>query len=268
MGKNAIGNGRRSRRPRSLPDWCRPLAGSGDSLAEPSRPHPPACPVIAAAAERRASARLRLPEPHIGLPELLARPHHQHTHRRYIEVIRYPPVPRRCRTGTTWKSRSRGYCMVSGSRMSSASAIYCWAEEQGVAPEELFRRSGQPGAARLDGTVLQPTGRRVACPAPEAKGAIIAFNDVLTRAHLTAHSRRAGRRAAGREGRSERRSKVPILNSASRAAARRATRRCNRPPTSLASNAPPQPTKPPAWARRGRRRRVGLHSILMRRPAR
>jgi sugar (pentulose or hexulose) kinase len=59
------------------------------------------------------------------------------------------------------------------------------AEEKGVAPEQLLDdliREVPPGS---DGLVLQPywsPGLKV--PGPEAKGAVIGFSDVHTRAHL------------------------------------------------------------------------------------
>jgi sugar (pentulose or hexulose) kinase len=83
------------------------------------------------------------------------------------------------------------------------------ADELGVAAEALFDdlvRSTEPGAM---GLMLQPTwtpGVRV--PGPEAKGAMIGFGDVHTRAHLyrailegLAYAlREGGERAAGRAG--------------------------------------------------------------------
>ncbi len=86
------------------------------------------------------------------------------------------------------------------------------ADEQGVEPEALFDelvRAVPPGS---DGLVLQPywsPGLKV--PGPEAKGAIIGFSDVHTRAHLY-RAILEGLAYALREGmeRTSRRSHVPI----------------------------------------------------------
>src|SRR5690606_4962 len=79
----------------------------------------------------------------------------------------------------------RGYWMVNWFKREFAQAEVLEAESRGVAPETLFDdllRQSPPGAL---GLTLQPfwnPGVRV--PGPEAKGAIIGFGDIHTRAHL------------------------------------------------------------------------------------
>lgn len=79
----------------------------------------------------------------------------------------------------------RGYWMVNWFKREFAQAEVMEAESRGVAPESLFDdllRQSPPGAL---GLTLQPfwnPGVRI--PGPEAKGAIIGFGDVHTRAHL------------------------------------------------------------------------------------
>lgn len=79
----------------------------------------------------------------------------------------------------------RGYWMVNWFKREFAQIEVMEAEHKGVAPESLFDdllRQSPPGAL---GLTLQPfwnPGVRI--PGPEAKGAIIGFGDVHTRAHL------------------------------------------------------------------------------------
>jgi sugar (pentulose or hexulose) kinase len=86
------------------------------------------------------------------------------------------------------------------------------AEEQGLQPEELFDELVHRVPPGSDGLVLQPywsPGLKV--PGPEARGAIIGFGDVHTRAHLY-RAILEGLAFALREGaeRTSRRSGVPI----------------------------------------------------------
>lgn len=79
----------------------------------------------------------------------------------------------------------RGYWMVNWFKREFAAAEVLEAEHLGIQPEALFDdllKKSPPGAL---GLMLQPfwnPGVRV--PGPEAKGAIIGFGDVHTRAHL------------------------------------------------------------------------------------
>ncbi len=79
----------------------------------------------------------------------------------------------------------RGYWMVSWFRQEFGHREEAIARERGVEPEVLFDeliRDVPPGSA---GLVLQPYwSPGVKIPGPEARGAIIGFGDVHTRAHL------------------------------------------------------------------------------------
>lgn len=79
----------------------------------------------------------------------------------------------------------RGYWMVNWFKREFAAAEVLQAEQQGIEPEVLFEdllAQSPPGAM---GLTLQPFWNPgVKIPGPEAKGAIIGFGDVHTRAHL------------------------------------------------------------------------------------
>ncbi|MDF1822147.1 MAG: FGGY-family carbohydrate kinase [Alcanivoracaceae bacterium] len=79
----------------------------------------------------------------------------------------------------------RGYWMVNWFKREFAAAEVLKAEQQGIEPEVLFEQllaESPPGAM---GLTLQPFWNPgVKVPGPEAKGAIIGFGDVHTRAHL------------------------------------------------------------------------------------
>lgn len=109
------------------------------------------------------------------------------TDTRYIEAIRLVPaypaaMPHTYNTETIVQ---RGYWMVNWFKREFGIREQRIATERGVEPETLFDellRQVPPGAM---GLVLQPywsPGVRV--PGPEAKGAIIGFGDIHTRAHI------------------------------------------------------------------------------------
>ncbi len=79
----------------------------------------------------------------------------------------------------------RGYWMVNWFKREFAAQEVLLAEQRGIAPEVLFDdllTESPPGAM---GLVLQPFWNPgVKFPGPEAKGAVIGFGDVHTRAHL------------------------------------------------------------------------------------
>ena len=106
---------------------------------------------------------------------------------RYVESMPLVPAYAAAMPGyyNTEVIVQRGYWMVNWFKREFAQAEVLEAQQQGVAPESLFDdllKQTQPGA---NGLILQPfwnPGVRV--PGPEAKGAIIGFGDVHTRAHL------------------------------------------------------------------------------------
>lgn len=79
----------------------------------------------------------------------------------------------------------RGYWMVNWFKREFASHEVRLAEERGIAPEVLFDTLLDESPAGAMGLVLQPFWNPgVKFPGPEAKGAVIGFGDVHTRAHL------------------------------------------------------------------------------------
>lgn len=106
---------------------------------------------------------------------------------RYLEVTpSIPPYPAAVPgTYNTEVQIFRGYWMVQWFKEQFGLIESLSASESGRSPEELFDQlvdSVPPGAA---GLVLQPYwGPGIKMPGPEAKGAVIGFSDVHTRAHL------------------------------------------------------------------------------------
>ena len=106
----------------------------------------------------------------------------------------------------------RGYWMVSWFKQEFGQREDAIARERGLAPEALLDELLNEVPPGSMGLVLQPYwSPGVKVPGPEAKGAVIGFGDVHTRAHLY-RAILEGLAYALREGkeRSERRSKVPI----------------------------------------------------------
>ncbi|HEY1075722.1 MAG TPA: FGGY-family carbohydrate kinase [Fontimonas sp.] len=109
------------------------------------------------------------------------------TQTRYLEVQRMlPPYP--AAMPGAWNTEIqiyRGFWMVSWFKREFAHREQALAEQRGVAVEQLFDellREVPPGSM---GLTLQPYwSPGVRDPGPEAKGAIIGFGDVHTRAHL------------------------------------------------------------------------------------
>ncbi|MCL6431190.1 MAG: carbohydrate kinase, partial [Anaerolineae bacterium] len=132
----------------------------------------------------------------------------------YVEVIPLiPPYPAAVPGAYSLEIQVfRGYWLVSWFREEFGHPERCRSAELGVEPEALFEelaRKVPPGAL---GLTLQPFwSPGVKEPGPEAKGAIIGFGDVHTRAHLY-RAILEGLAYALREGkeRTETRSGVPI----------------------------------------------------------
>ena len=136
------------------------------------------------------------------------------THGKYLEAIPLiPPYPAAVPNLYNLEIQIyRGYWMVTWFKQEFGLREQRIAEEQGIEPEFLFDdlvNSVPPGS---EGLVLQPywsPGLRD--PGPEARGAIIGFSDVHSRAHFY-RAILEGLAYALREGkeRTEKRSKVPI----------------------------------------------------------
>lgn len=106
---------------------------------------------------------------------------------RYVEAYRFAPAYPAARPDhwTTEVMVQRGYWLVRWFKREFAAAETALARERGVAPETLFEdflRETPPGAL---GLMLQPFWNPgVPWPGAEARGAIVGFGDVHTRAHV------------------------------------------------------------------------------------
>ncbi|NTW08343.1 MAG: carbohydrate kinase [Anaerolineaceae bacterium] len=136
------------------------------------------------------------------------------THDKYIEVIPLiPPYPSAVPGLYSFEIQIyRGYWMVSWFKQEFGLREERLASEKGVEPEVLFDELVESVPPGSQGLVLQPywsPGLR--SPGPEARGAIIGFGDVHTRAHIY-RAILEGLAYALREGaeRTEKRSKVKI----------------------------------------------------------
>ncbi len=200
-----------------LPDLVRP----GDPIARitPAAAEatgiPAGLPLIAAAGDKACevlgSGAL---DPHVGAISLGTTATFNTTHRRYVEVIpMVPPYPAAVPDAYSLEVQVyRGFWMIEWFKREFGAAEVARARELGVDPEMLFDdlvAATPPGSM---GLVLQPywsPGVRI--PGPEAKGAVIGWGDVHTRAHLY-RSILEGLAYALREGmeRTGRRSRVPV----------------------------------------------------------
>lgn len=109
------------------------------------------------------------------------------TQSRYVEVQRLSPAYPAAMPGH-WNTEiqiNRGFWMVSWFKREFAHRETALAQERGVAVESLFDELVKSVPAGALGLTLQPYwSPGVRDPGPEAKGAIIGFGDVHTRAHF------------------------------------------------------------------------------------
>lgn len=149
---------------------------------------PKGLPLIAAAADKACEViGAGCLEPHIGCLSYGTTATINTIHKKYIEVIPLlPPYPAAVPARYTNEIQIyRGFWMVTWFKEQFGYHEREIAEERGIEPEQLFDElvnSVPPGS---QGLVLQPywsPGLRH--PGPEARGAIIGFGDVHTRAHL------------------------------------------------------------------------------------
>ncbi len=109
------------------------------------------------------------------------------TSRKYVEPMRWlPPYPAAVPGSYTLEVQIyRGYWMVSWFKKEFGEREMRRAAERGIAPESLFDELVEAVPPGSEGLVLQPYwSPGVRFPGPEARGAIIGFGDVHTRAHL------------------------------------------------------------------------------------
>ena len=176
--------------PRLLPDLIAQGKVLGEISAKASEATgiPVRLPVIAAAADKACevlgSGAL---EPNVACLSYGTTATINTTHAKYIEVIPLiPPYPAAVPMLYNFEIQIfRGYWMVSWFKQEFGLREQRISDEKGVEPEVLFDdlvKSVPPGS---QGLVLQPywsPGLRF--PGPEARGAIIGFNDSHTRAHI------------------------------------------------------------------------------------
>ena len=145
-------------------------------------------PIIAAAADKACEViGAGCLEPQIGCLSYGTTATINATHQKYIEVIPLiPPYPSAIPQSYNLEIQIyRGFWMVSWFKEQFAHKETLIAEEQGIMAEELFDELVNAVPPGSDGLTLQPywsPGLRH--PGPEARGAIIGFGDVHTRAHL------------------------------------------------------------------------------------
>ena len=125
--------------------------------------------------------------PHIGCISYGSSATINTTHSRYIEMIPLiPPYPAAVPDAYSLEFQVyRGYWMVSWFKNEFGLHEQRLAEERGIAAEELFDELVNAVPPGSQGLLLQPhwsPGLKV--PGPEARGAIIGFGDVHTRAHM------------------------------------------------------------------------------------
>ncbi|TMF34501.1 MAG: carbohydrate kinase [Chloroflexi bacterium] len=175
-------------------DWLPELVAPGGRLGDLTPDAgtivglPAGTPVIAAAADKACevlgSGAL---EPHVGSLSYGTTATINTTQRRYVEAIPLvPPYPAALPGAWSLEVQVyRGYWLVDWFKRQFGAAEVAQADQLGIAAEALFDdlvRATEPGAM---GLLIQPTwSPGVRIPGPEAKGAMIGFGDVHTRAHL------------------------------------------------------------------------------------
>jgi sugar (pentulose or hexulose) kinase len=200
-----------------LPDLEPPGAVLGYVTAEAAEATgiPKGLPLIAAAADKACEVLgAGCAEPELACLSYGTSATLNTTHKRYVEAIPFvPPYPAALPGAYSLEIQVyRGYWMVSWFKREFGSRERRIAEERGVAAEVLFDELIDQVPPGSMGLTLQPYwSPGVKIPGPEAKGAIIGFGDVHTRAHIY-RSILEGIAYALREGkeRTEKRAKVKI----------------------------------------------------------
>jgi sugar (pentulose or hexulose) kinase len=205
--------------PALLPDLKPPgqVLGGITAAASEATGIPAGLPLVAAAADKACevigSGSL---EPHIGCLSYGTTATINVTHKKYIEPIPLLPAFPSAIPGyyAVEVQVYRGYWMVNWFKQEFGHPELQEAAEQGLEPEALFDRLVDDIPPGSMGLLLQPYWTPgLKSPGPEAKGAVIGFGDIHTRAHLY-RSILEGLAYALREGkeRIERRSGTPITS--------------------------------------------------------
>ncbi|NLG27302.1 MAG: carbohydrate kinase [Chloroflexi bacterium] len=173
-----------------LPDLLPPgaLLGQVTRAASEATGIPEGLPMIAAAADKACEViGAGALAPHVGCLSYGTTATINTTHRRYTEVIPLvPPYPSAVPERYSLEVQIyRGYWMVNWFRHEFGLPEENRAIELGVEPESLFDELAAAVPAGSMGLVLQPYwSPGVKVPGPEAKGALIGFGDIHTRAHM------------------------------------------------------------------------------------
>jgi sugar (pentulose or hexulose) kinase len=203
--------------PGMLPELVPPAGRLGEITPEAAEATgiPAGVPLMAAAADKACEViGAGCLQPHVGCLSYGTTATINTTHEKYVEVIPLiPPYPAAVPDRYSLEIQVyRGYWLVSWFKQEFAHRERTLARERGVEAEELFDDLVEKVPAGSMGLTLQPYwSPGLKEPGPEAKGAVIGFGDVHTRAHLY-RAILEGVAYALREGkeRTERRSGVPI----------------------------------------------------------
>jgi sugar (pentulose or hexulose) kinase len=203
--------------PALLPELVPPAGQLGEITPQAAEMTgiPAGLPLMAAAADKACEViGAGCLEPHLGCLSYGTTATINTTHQKYVEVIPLiPPYPAAVPGRYSLEVQIyRGFWMVSWFKHEFAHHEQRMAQEQGIQPEELFDELVKRVPPGSMGLMLQPYwSPGIKVPGPEAKGAVIGFGDVHTRAHLY-RAILEGLAYALREGqeRTERRSGVPI----------------------------------------------------------
>ncbi|HZY42839.1 MAG TPA: FGGY-family carbohydrate kinase, partial [Anaerolineae bacterium] len=176
--------------PALLPDLIAPAQPLGQISRSASEATgiPIGLPLIAAAADKACEViGAGCVDPHIGCLSYGTTATINTTHRKYTEVIPLiPPYPSAVPDAYSLEIQIyRGYWMVSWFKQEFGQHEQRRAAERGLEPEALFDELVRAVPAGSQGLMLQPYwSPGIKVPGPEAKGAIIGFGDVHTRAHV------------------------------------------------------------------------------------
>lgn len=177
-------------RPEWLPELVPPTGPLGQitPFAAEATGLPVGLPVIAAAADKACEVLgSGAIEPEVAAISYGTAATINTTMRRYVEAVPLiPPFPSAIPGAWSLEIQVyRGYWMVEWFRREFGAVEMAQAAATGIAPEVMFDDLAASVPAGSMGLTLQPywsPGVRI--PGPEAKGAVIGFGDVHTRAHL------------------------------------------------------------------------------------